>query len=148
MVSKLLEKLPKNRFQTAAEALEFLKAKVRPVVFGEVVAGSTMVAINPFATPPGATSGVPGVPVPAAMAATGPGVAGAPPGTPDLGFSWQDGDVAVADLGFTTPQRPAAKLSGDVAQAPEEAATETPEAEAKPADTPGFFTRMWRAVFG
>jgi hypothetical protein len=80
------------------------------------------------------------------MAATGTPV-GAPPGTPDLGFSWQDGDVA--DLGFTTPQMPAAKLTGNVPQAAvaEESAEPEP-AEPEPADTPGFFTRMWRAIFG
>jgi serine/threonine protein kinase len=175
MVDKLLAKVADNRYQSAAEALAFLREHVWPAVLpDEPVPGSpeaeaakaaaeAAAAAPPPAAPPPpdlpAPPPLPGVPAPLPL----PGAPPSPPSYDPLAPPPAPPPSLSADnLGFTAPEmavpsqaeidgapEPAPPPPADAAAPPPEGGPPPEEGPGEPEPKkPGFFARLWASIFG
>lgn len=167
MVDKLLAKVADHRYQTAGEALAFLREHVWPAVLpDEPVPGSpeAEAAAAAAAAPPPpdlpAPAPLPGVPAPLPLPGAPPPPPSydplAPPPAPPPSLSTDN-------LGFTAPEmavpsqaeiegapEPAPPPPADAPPAPPPEGGPPPEPDPppEPEKKPGFFARLWASIFG
>jgi len=169
MVDKLLAKVADQRYQSAAEALAFLREHVWPAVIpdepvpgspqAEAAAAAAAAGPPPAAPPPPdlpAPPPLPGVPAPLPL----PGAPPPPPSYDPLAPPPAPPPSLSADnLGFTAPEM-AVPSQAEIDGLPEPAPPPPPNAapapgpppgpppEAEPEKKPGFFARLWASIFG
>ncbi len=143
-VAKLLEKVASKRFQTAAEALEFLRTRVRPMVCPDAPLPESSGAAAPASEPapalaePALAEPTQVVPLPSAPLPL-PSVPPPPPlpGAPEPSAAELD------ELGFTQPEMAVPRLDGGPPAEPLLPAVPEPAAPKL-----GFFARLWAFFFG